>query len=215
MHITEYFVILYSELQEIMKRFKVAYLHHQSMLNLEYEASKEAGKEADKEACKEADKEDGIEATKEAGKDASIIASIFDGNEAGNEAANEAAKEAGNEAGKEVGKEVGKEAAEEEINLKEIYRKLLFIFHPDKSISPNEQIFGEIKKAWDDKYVPTIIYYFIKIADHPMLKMIHDKLYNTKVFLKTLKNLCNMITKEINDIRRTHIWNKYYNLRNF
>jgi hypothetical protein len=28
----------------------------------------------------------------------------------------------------------------------------------DKSISPNEQIFGEIKKAWDDKYEPTIYY---------------------------------------------------------
>ena len=172
MHITEYFVILYSELQEIMKKFRVAYLHHQSMLNLDDESSKEAGKEA------------AIEAAIEAGKEAAI------------------------EAGKEAVKEV-----EEEINIKEIYRKLLFIFHPDKSISPNEQIFGEIKKAWDDKYVPTIIYYFIKNSNHPMLKIIHDKLYNTKVFLKTLKNLCNIITKEINDIRKTLIWNKYYNLR--
>jgi hypothetical protein len=33
------------------------------------------------------------------------------------------------------------------MQIKEIYRKLLFIFHPDKSISPNEQIFGEIKKS--------------------------------------------------------------------
>lgn len=100
--------------------------------------------------------------------------------------------------------------AEEEINLKEIYRKLLFIFHQDKSISPNEQIFGEIKKAWDDKYDPTIIFYFIKNCDHPMLKILYEKLHNTKVFLKTLKNLCNMITKEINNIRRTPIWKKYY-----
>ena len=150
MHITEYFVILYSESQEIMNKFKVAYLHHQSMLNLEDDAAKEAGKEAGKEA-------------------------------------------------------------EEEINLKEIYRKLLFIFHPDKSISPNEQIFGEIKKAWDDRYVPTIIYYFIKNSNHPMLKMIHDRLHNTKGFLIFLKNLCNSITREINDIQQTPIWKKYYN----
>ena len=212
MHITEYFVILYSELQEIMKNFKVAYLHHQSMLNLEYEASKEAGKDtASKEAGKDAaSKEDGIEAAKEAGKDASIIASIFDGNEAAKEAGNGAGNGAGNEAANEAAKEAGNEAAEEEINLKEIYRKLLFIFHPDKSISPNEQIFGEIKKAWDDKYVPTIVFYFIKNSNHQMLKMIHDKLYNTKVFLKTLKNLCNIITKEINNVRRTPIWKKYY-----
>ena len=194
MHITEYFVILYSELQEIMNKFKVAYLHHQSMLNLENEAAKEASKEA------------GNDAGKEAGNDAAKD----DGKEADKESDIEASKEAGKEASKEAaGKEDTKEA-EEEINLKEIYRKLLFIFHPDKSISPNEQIFGEIKKAWDDRYVPTIIYYFIKNSNHPMLKIIHDKLYNTKVFLKTLKNLCNMITKEINDIRRTPIWKKYY-----
>ena len=171
MHITEHFVILYSELQEIMNKFKVAYLHHQSMLNLEDNAVKQAGKDAVKQAA--------IEAGKEAGKEASNVSGNM---------------------------------AEEEINLKEIYRKLLFIFHPDKSISPNEQIFGEIKKAWDDKYVPTIIYYFIKNINHPMLKIIHEKLHNTKVFLKTLKNLCNIITKEINNIRRTPIWKKYYNL---
>jgi hypothetical protein len=196
MHITEYFVILYSELQEIMKKFRVAYLHHQSMLNLDDESSKEAGKEDSIEA--------GIEASNDAGKEAS--------NDAGKEASKEAAIETAIETSKEAGIEAGN-VAEEEINIKEIYRKLLFIFHPDKSISPNEQIFGEIKKAWDDKYVPTIIYYFIKNSNHPMLKIIHDKLYNTKVFLKTLKNLCNIITKEINNIRRTHIWKKYYNFK--
>jgi hypothetical protein len=195
MHITEYFVILYSESQEIMNKFKVAYLHHQSMLNLEDDAAKEAGKEAGKEATIEA----GKEAIKEAaGKEATI------------EAGKEASKETDNRAAKEAGKEAGKEA-EEEINLKEIYRKLLFIFHPDKSISPNEQIFGEIKKAWDDRYVPTIIYYFIKNSNHPMLKMIHDRLHNTKGFLIFLKNLCNSITREINDIQQTPIWKKYYN----
>jgi hypothetical protein len=116
-------------------------------------------------------------------------------------------------AGNEAGNVAGNRADEEEINIKEIYRKLLFIFHPDKSISPNEQIVGEIKKAWDDKYEPTIIFYFIKNSTHPMLKIIYDKLYNTKVFLKTLKNLCNIITKEINDIRQTPIWKKYYSYK--
>jgi hypothetical protein len=216
MHITEYFVILYSELQEIMKKFRVAYLHHQSMLNLEDNAVKQAGKEAGDDAGNDASKESDIEASKEASKEVVKEAAIEAAIETAIEAAIEAGKEAGKEADKEAGKEAGKEAAkdaEKEIDIKEIYRKLLFIFHPDKSISPNEQIFGEIKKAWDDKYVPTIIYYFIKNSNHPMLKIIHDKLYNTKVFLKTLKNLCNIITKEINDIRKTLIWNKYYNLR--
>ena len=114
------------------------------------------------------------------------------------------------EAAKDTGKDAGNRA-EKEINLQEIYRKLLFIFHPDKSISPNEQIFGEIKKAWDNKYEPTILFYFIKNNHHPMLSIIYEKLHNTKGFLKTLKNLCNTITKEINDIRRTPIWKKYYN----
>jgi len=196
MHITEYFVILYTELQEIMNKFKVAYLHHQSMLNLE----DEAGKEADNDA---ADNDSGNMAGNEAGNEA--------GNVAGDEAAIEASKETRKEPSNVAGNEAGNVADEEEINLKEIYRKLLFIFHPDKSISPNEQIFGEIKKAWDDKYEPTIVFYFIKNSNHPMLKIIHDKLYNTKVFLKTLKNLCNSITKEINNIRQTPIWKKYYN----
>ena len=202
MHITKYFVILYTELQEIMNKFKVAYLHHQSMLNLEDEAGKEDGNDASKEAGIEA----GDEAGKEAGKEAAIEAAI----EASKESAIEASKESDIETSNRTDKEAANKA-EEEINIKEIYRKLLFIFHPDKSISPNEQIFGEIKKAWDDKYEPTIVFYFIKNSNHPMLKIIHDKLYNTKVFLKTLKNLCNMITKEINNIRRTPIWKKYYN----
>jgi E3 ubiquitin-protein ligase DOA10 len=202
MHITEYFVILYSELQEIMNKFKVAYLHHQSMLNLEDNTVKQTGNNAGKDATSI---EAGIKAGKEAGKEAAIEAAI----DASKEAGKEAAIEANNRTDKAAGKEAANRA-EEEINLKEIYRKLLFIFHPDKSISPNEQIFGEIKKAWDDKYEPTIIFYFIKNSNHPMLKIIHDKLYNTKGFLKTLKNLCNSITKEINDIRRTPIWKKYY-----
>ena len=185
MHITEYFVILYSELQEIIKKFKIAYLHEQSILNLENEISSED----------------------------SIKNSNGDEKKAAKDSAKEAAKEATKEAAKEAVKEAAKEAEEEQINIKEIYRKLLFIFHPDKLISPNEQIFGEIKKAWDDKYEPTIIFYFIKNNNHPMLKIIHDKLHNTKGFFNLLKNLCNMITKEINDIKRTPIWNKYYNLR--
>lgn len=57
-----------------------------------------------------------------------------------------------------------------------------------------------------------IIFYFIKNNNHPMLKIIYDKLHNTKGFLNLLKNLCNMITKEINNIKRTPIWNKYYNI---
>ena len=68
MHITEHFVILYSELQEIMNKFKVAYLHHQSMLNLEDNAVKQAGKDAVKQAAIEAGKEAGKEAAIEAGK---------------------------------------------------------------------------------------------------------------------------------------------------
>ena len=57
MHITEYFVILYSELQEIMNKFKVAYLHHQSMLNLEDNTVKQAGNDAAIEADKKAGNE--------------------------------------------------------------------------------------------------------------------------------------------------------------
>ena len=201
MHINEYFVILYSELQEIMKKFKIAYLHEQSILNLENEISSEdaiknPNEDSPKEAAKYSTKEAAKEVTKETAK----------------EAAEEAAKQAVKEASKEATKEAAREAEEEEINIKEIYRKLLFIFHPDKLISPNEQIFGEIKKAWDDKYEPTIIFYFIKNNNHPMLKIIYDKLHNTKGFLNLLKNLCNMITKEINDVKRTPVWNKYYNL---
>jgi len=183
MHITEYFVILYSELQEIMNKFKMSYIHHQSLLNLENNASNYVENLSDSDPVKDTSKK--------------------------------ATKEASNEPHKENKTSKEPEAEEEEINIKEIYRKLLFIFHPDKSISPNEQIFGEIKKAWDDKYEPTIIYYFIKNCNHQMLITIYEKLHNTKGFLNLLKNLCNMITKEINDIWQTPIWNKYYNLRKF
>jgi hypothetical protein len=193
MHITEYFVILYSELQEIMNKFKVSFIHHQSLLNLENNSSNDA----ENLSVSDPTKGTAREVAKEAAKEAS----------------NETSKETHINSSKETSKEA--EDKEEEINIKEIYRKLLFIFHPDKNISPNEQIFGEIKKAWDDKYEPTIIYYFIKNCEHQMLITIYEKLHNTKGFLIFLKNLCNMITKEINDIRRTPIWNKYYNLRKY
>jgi hypothetical protein len=89
MHITEYFVILYSELQEIMNKFKVAYLHHQSMLNLADNTVKQAGNEVSNDTDIEASKEAAIEAVKdaaiEAGKDAAI--------EAGKDAAKETSKE--------------------------------------------------------------------------------------------------------------------------
>ena len=134
-----------------MNKFKVAYLHHQSMLNLEDEAGKEAGNDAA-----------GNDAGNDAGNMACNMADNKAGNKAGDEAAIEASKETCNVAGNEAGNVAGNRADEEEINIKEIYRKLLFIFHPDKSISPNEQIVGEIKKAWDDKYEPTILYYFYK-----------------------------------------------------
>jgi hypothetical protein len=209
MHITEYFVILYSELQEIMNKFKVAYIHHQSLLNLENDMSNYSENISDSEPTKRTAKEPNKEAAKEATKDAAKEAT----KEATKEASYETSKDTHINSSNETSKEA--ESKEEEINIKEIYRKLLFIFHPDKSISPNEQIFGEIKKAWDDKYEPTIIYYFIKNSNHPMLKIIYEKLHNTKGFLIFLKNICNMITKEINDIRRTPIWNKYYNLRKY
>jgi hypothetical protein len=191
MHITEYFVILYSELQEIMNKFKVAYIHNQSLLNLENDTSNDSENLSDSEPTKETAKEEAKEAAKEASHETSKETHINSSNEASKEA----------------------EAKEEEINIKEIYRKLIFIFHPDKSISPNEQIFGEIKKAWDDNYEPTIVFYFIKNRNHQMLKIIYEKLNNSKGFLNFLKNLCNMITKEINNIRQTPIWKKYYNLR--
>jgi hypothetical protein len=205
MHITEYFVILYSELQEIMDKFKVAYIHHQSLLNLENDMSNDAENISDSEPTKGTAKEAAKDSTKEAAKEPS--------KDATKEVVKETSKDSHINSSNETSKEA--EAKEEEINIKEIYRKLLFIFHPDKSISPNEQIFGEIKKAWDDKYEPTIIYYFIKNCEHQMLITIYEKLHNTKGFLIFLKNLCNMITKEINDIRRTPIWNKYYNLRKY
>jgi hypothetical protein len=176
-----------------MNKFKVSFIHHQSLLNLENNSSNDA----ENLSVSDPTKGTAREVAKEAAKEAS----------------NETSKETHINSSKETSKEA--EDKEEEINIKEIYRKLLFIFHPDKNISPNEQIFGEIKKAWDDKYEPTIIYYFIKNCEHQMLITIYEKLHNTKGFLIFLKNLCNMITKEINDIRRTPIWNKYYNLRKY
>lgn len=54
---------------------------------------------------------------------------------------------------------------DEMVILKMLYRELILYYHPDKNNNTDGQIFYEIKESWDRNYYPTILYYYLEIFD--------------------------------------------------
>ena len=82
--------------------------------------------------------------------------------------------------------------------IKKIYTKLIFMYHPDKQINSDDQIFSKIKNDYDKNDYSSLLYYFIKDRDHPYLSRLFNETIQNKKFIDSLLNLSNYMDYKIN-----------------
>jgi len=105
---------------------------------------------------------------------------------------------------KNIYKKTNIEQNTEKINsvwIKKILLKLLFIYHPDKNINPNERIFSSIKNDFENNNFSSLFYYFIKEKNNPFIKQIFNEISSTKYFLTSIQSISNLILQRINQIK--------------
>ncbi len=103
------------------------------------------------------------------------------------------------------------EKREDDNFIKKIYLKLLFVFHPDKNIVPSNDKFDTVTKAMQNNDIITIFYYFILYRNIIQLKSLFEELSNKKFLFKTLENYANLMRNNIIEIKKSNLWNAYYN----
>ena len=75
--------------------------------------------------------------------------------------------------------------------IRKIFTKLIFLYHPDKQIDSNDEIFSKIKNDFDKNDFSSIFYYFIKNKNHPYLSKLFNEMMQDKRFIDSLLNLSN------------------------
>jgi len=89
----------------------------------------------------------------------------------------------------------------ESINwIRKIYTKLIFLYHPDKQIDSNNEIFSKIKNDFDKNDYCSIFYYFIKNKNHPYLSKLFNEMMKDKRFIDSLLNLSNYFNFKLNKL---------------
>jgi hypothetical protein len=89
----------------------------------------------------------------------------------------------------------------ESINwIRKIFTKLIFMYHPDKQIDSNDEIFSKIKNDFDKNDFSSIFYYFIKNKHHPYLSKLFNEMMQDKRFIDSLLNLSNYFNFKLNKL---------------
>jgi hypothetical protein len=89
----------------------------------------------------------------------------------------------------------------ESINwIRKIFTKLIFMYHPDKQIDSNDEIFSKIKNDFDKNDFSSIFYYFIKSKNHPYLSKLFNEMMQDKRFIDSLLNLSNYFNFKLNKL---------------
>lgn len=89
----------------------------------------------------------------------------------------------------------------ESINwIRKIYTKLIFMYHPDKQIDSNDEIFSKIKNDFDKNDFSSLFYYFIKSKNHPYLSKLFNEMMQEKRFIDSLLNLSNYYNFKLNKL---------------
>jgi len=86
---------------------------------------------------------------------------------------------------------------------------MLFIYHPDKNIMPNETIFTNIKNTYDNDDFSLLFYYFIRERSNPYIETIFKEISNATYFIASLESLSNHIIDKINTMRNSVIYLEY------
>jgi len=84
--------------------------------------------------------------------------------------------------------------------MKKICLKVLFIFHPDKNIKPDEEIFDKIKSKYDINDYTTLCYYFIIEQDNPYLQQYFHEYSRDPIFENYIVVLNNEIINKTNQL---------------
>jgi hypothetical protein len=72
------------------------------------------------------------------------------------------------------------------------------MYHPDKQINSDDQIFSKIKNDYDNNDYSSLLYYFIKNKEHPYLTRLFNETIQNKKFIDSLLNLSNYMDYKIN-----------------
>ena len=89
----------------------------------------------------------------------------------------------------------------ESINwIRKIFTKLIFMYHPDKQIDSNDEIFSKIKNDFDKNDFSSIFYYFIKSKNHHYLSKLFNEMMQDKRFIDSLLNLSNYFNFKLNKL---------------
>ena len=94
--------------------------------------------------------------------------------------------------------------------IKKIFLKLLFIFHPDKNISPDPPKFSLIKNSFENKNYLPLLFHFIQQKNNPFIHNLFLEIHNSQKFLKSLESLSNLLILHINFIKSDPIFLKYH-----
>lgn len=103
----------------------------------------------------------------------------------------------------------------ESINwIRKIYTKLIFMYHPDKQINSNDNIFSKIKNDFDKNNFSSLFYYFIKSKNHPYLSKLFNEMMQEKQFIDSLLNLSNYYNFKLNKLMKNIIFKDYLKQNN-
>ena len=144
MHIKDYFINTYKDLQNLRKKLKDAINTLPKQID-DSEKKKNHEKknlEKDLEENHEKDLEENIEKDLEENHEKDLEENVKENLEKSEE-----------------------KIVDEMVILKMLYRELILYYHPDKNNNTDGQIFYEIKESWDRNYYPTILYYYLEIFD--------------------------------------------------
>lgn len=84
--------------------------------------------------------------------------------------------------------------------IRKIYTKLIFMYHPDKQIDSNDNIFSKIKNDFDKNDFSSLFYYFIKSKNHPYLSKLFNEMMQDKRFIDSLLNLSNYFNFKLKNL---------------
>ena len=151
MHIKDYFINTYKDLQNLRKKLKDAINTLPKQID-DSEKNHEK-KNLEKQNSKKYPEEN-FEKTEEENPEKNPEENLEENNEESFEKKTE-----------ENQKKSENKIVDEMVILKMLYRELILYYHPDKNNNTDGQIFYEIKESWDRNYYPTILYYYIEIFD--------------------------------------------------
>jgi len=88
------------------------------------------------------------------------------------------------------------------------------MYHPDKQIDSNDEIFCKIKNDFDKNNFSSIFYYFIKNKNHPYLSKLFIEMTRDKRFIESLLNLSNYFNYKLNKLINNNNFIEYLKQNN-